>query len=682
MCHDPTPVPQVVDVAGGMNGTKLAPLEEFVRLEGHRWATSWTKGRGSVYRLDRYGHRGEALLLPSFCRVEEPELSVYVETNHGRQATSWLCPGLTKLAADVEPQKLSLSDLLHTIQSSHSLQLVLPAAKLGFNDPPSTAQFGRCAARRCPFYIKAFDMGARLELSMVPPLKTRTGDADSVDAQVLKEQLGAQLFSVLNQKALLCIRRSGGPMLDARRITGASLQDICAYLTTDWVSSLIAMPHSWARLDAHAERCCYLESALGPVPGSGSFVTWKAKEQCDVCGLPSVGSEVSREGANLAVCSECAVFVPGSQAFSAKQALAQHTSLPEHKLIGSFDSGLDDTLGSTEPEDPAFSGNYMWPEGTVANDAVVLVVGGMLSLRPPKKGWPVSLETELHKQLQLLIGCRSRSLKILGTAAEAESPNILVNFVLLHPALFFAGKHEAKEAEEVEEVDPIMPLAWYQNLQKELRKMAETQQERKTWTKGEQDTAAPLLLVSDLKRVILPCSLFLMRSHHEFAACEIYERPASKQLFMMHDEVNALLNHVRDRDLKSPAGPAAPFRPDFRPSEKKESARRRSSARERRATVVELLHPDLADLQPDLNRRRMTELVRPTAYEAAELAKLEPREGSKEQRSQEPQNSSTSSWETSQNSQREPARLQTEESQLDALDDDPDGEGGHVNISM
>ena len=169
-------------VAG--NGAKLVPLEEFVRLEGHRWASSWSKGRGSMYRLDRFGKRGEALLLPSFCRVEEPEIPMYVETGHGRQDISWLCPALTKLASDVDPQKQSLSELLQTIQNTSSLALVLPVAMLEFNDPPSTAEFGRRASRRCPFYIKAFEMGARLQISMVPPLKTRTGDPDSVDAQV------------------------------------------------------------------------------------------------------------------------------------------------------------------------------------------------------------------------------------------------------------------------------------------------------------------------------------------------------------------------------------------------------------------------------------------------------------------------------------------------------------------
>ena len=615
LCHDPLPIPRVVDAGTG----KLVLLDEFVRLEGHHWASSWTKGRGSIYRLDRYGYRGESLLLPSFCRVEEPDLGVHLETEHGRQDTSWLCPGLAKLAADVEPRKLSLSELLQTIQSSSSIEIVLPVAKLGFDSAIAVEGFSRGASRRCPFYIKAFDMGARLQLSMVPSLKTRTGDPDSVDAEILAERLSAQLLPVHGQRARLCIRRLGGPVLDARGLqAGASLQDICRYLTSEWVRDLVAAPSSWARLDAYAERSCYLEAALGPVPGLGSFVPWKSQENCDVCGSAAVGSQVpEKEGTALAVCRDCAAFVPGSQAFAAKQALAQHTSRPEHQLVGSFDSGLDDALGSggDQTEDPAFSGNYMWPEGTVGKKDVVLVAGGMLSLRPPKKGWPVNLDAELHKQLRLVLGCEARCLKILGTAAEAESPNIIVNFVFLHPVMFFAGKdHDVNEVEGADkDVDPVMPLTWYEKLQKELRNMAEAQHERKTWTKGEQDVAAPLLLVSDLKRVVLPCSLLLLKSHQEFCIPAAFERSPSQEVLLMHGDVNALLDQVRDREPQAKAHTTAAA----------SAARRRHSERERRSTVAELSQEDLATA-----RRRMTEVSRPGEEET--IGNLELPQRSKE----------------------------------------------------
>ena len=32
-------------------------------------------GRGSVYRLDQFGRRGEGVLVPDFCCLEEPESS-------------------------------------------------------------------------------------------------------------------------------------------------------------------------------------------------------------------------------------------------------------------------------------------------------------------------------------------------------------------------------------------------------------------------------------------------------------------------------------------------------------------------------------------------------------------------------------------------------------------------------
>ena len=363
---------------------------------------------------------------------------------------------------------------------------------------------------------------------------------------------------------------------------------------------------------------------MGPVPGSGSFFTWKEKDQCDICGQPAVGSEVS-DRATLAVCCECAAFVPGSQAFSAKQALAQHTSRPEQQLVGTFDSGLDDMLEARgdQMEDPSFTGNYMWPEGTLAHDALVLAVGGMLSLRPPRKGWPVSLETELHKQLRTLLGCRARSLQVLGTAAEAESPNILVNFLLLHPAVFFAGIESDASEHQTEELDPAIPLTWYDNLEKELRKMAEAQQERKTWTKGEQDVAAPLLLVSDRKRVILPCSLLFLKSDADFPSGGCEDRSPSKEVLGMHSDVNSMLDHVRDRDPKTSTNPH-----DFKAGG--DSRRRRKSTTERRATVAEMARQEMH--QPDVTaRRRMTEMARPQALQSHEAMRMDQLEEEKSQ---------------------------------------------------
>jgi len=36
-------------------------------------------GRGSVYRLDRFGRRGEGVLVPEFCRLEEPKSRLCIQ---------------------------------------------------------------------------------------------------------------------------------------------------------------------------------------------------------------------------------------------------------------------------------------------------------------------------------------------------------------------------------------------------------------------------------------------------------------------------------------------------------------------------------------------------------------------------------------------------------------------------
>ena len=50
------------------------------------WSSGWSAGRGSVYRLDRFGRRGEGVLVPDFCSLEEPQSSTCI--HFGRVA--WL----------------------------------------------------------------------------------------------------------------------------------------------------------------------------------------------------------------------------------------------------------------------------------------------------------------------------------------------------------------------------------------------------------------------------------------------------------------------------------------------------------------------------------------------------------------------------------------------------------------
>lgn len=56
----------------------------------------------------------------------------------------------------------------------------------------------------------------------------------------------------------------------------------------------------------------------------------------------------------------------------------------------------------------------------------------MLSLKPPKRhGWPEDVRKELHRQLQMVIGCPADALHITGTSTEADSPNLMVPWHVL-----------------------------------------------------------------------------------------------------------------------------------------------------------------------------------------------------------------------------------------------------------
>ena len=145
----------------------------------------------------------------------------------------------------------------------------------------------------------------------------------------------------------------------------------------------------------------------------------------------------------------------------------------------------------------------------------MLAAGGIISLKPPKRGWPEEMKRELHRQLQMVIGCAPEALHITQTSTEADSPNLMVTFVMLHPAILHAGRERARPNEGPEWADPKMPLVWYRQLESQLKRLAENQAVRSQWTKTVKDRAVPLLFISDNKRVVLPSSLFLLKMKHD-----------------------------------------------------------------------------------------------------------------------------------------------------------------------
>ena len=61
-----------------------------------------------------------------------------------------------------------------------------PVARWAFKTAASIKNFSRRAARRFPFYINSIEMGARLQISVVPPLNTHSGEPDCLDVKELE----------------------------------------------------------------------------------------------------------------------------------------------------------------------------------------------------------------------------------------------------------------------------------------------------------------------------------------------------------------------------------------------------------------------------------------------------------------------------------------------------------------
>ncbi|CAE8642221.1 unnamed protein product [Polarella glacialis] len=581
LCRVPRdPLPKVLD---GSGGTKIVPSldEEYVRLEGFRWANMWARGRGSILCLDLFGVRGEAVLTPEFCSVVQLDNHAYIENEAEAGQThssDWLCPALTKLCAKVRAsRKLSLAELLQAVEEYPSITLVVPAGQLVLKDPPSSKEFARAAARRHPMYVSSVEMGAKLCVSIVPPAATASGELCKLDAEKLDSELGAQLFELAGERGRLCVRREGGPPLDPAQLSGATLDDICRYLTLGWLETLHAAPSTWSLIHVTTERCSYLEASLGRVPGSGTFRVdlglRDSPRTCEVCAQgPAIGLEVVQvlahdgraEEASTAVCRDCAAFVAGSPYFRGKGALSQHISRPVHEIVGASDAGLDVILAagtSSSVKDSAdgvavrptaaISGPFALASDVVPIGTAVLAVAGMLSLRPPLAGWgsltcdSSLLEKRLKNELLIVTGCDTDCLHIVSTQQETGTPNMLLCFVLFHPAILHAGRADPPES-TLASRHPLTPLEQFNGLEASLVSMAQKHDEGAKLGRRRNDNMTPLLLVSSQERVLMPCSLILLRpqSGHPPFAFRYNEKPKPKKAHSGKEGLQTLLANI------------------------------------------------------------------------------------------------------------------------------------------
>eukprot|EP00929_Paragymnodinium_shiwhaense_P066187 TRINITY_DN3316_c0_g1_i1.p1 TRINITY_DN3316_c0_g1~~TRINITY_DN3316_c0_g1_i1.p1 ORF type:complete len:1645 (-),score=353.56 TRINITY_DN3316_c0_g1_i1:5-4939(-) len=374
----PASVPAVLQ---DTNGGSIVPAPlEYARLEGYRWLRALSCGRGTLFRIEQFGARGESVVCPSFCTLTEPDNRAYLEAADSRQRlpVSWLQKGLEKLAAkDRHAPKLAFEQLVEAVERNPSILLIVPAGTVTIADPPTAKFLCRKACRRHVSYIDGVEMGARFRLSFVPPANTGSGDLDVVDTENLQKRTGAQIYTLHGERSRLCVRREGGPELDPSRLAGIELELVCRYLTIGWANSLSAAPETWVRLAVSTARTDDLESVLGRGPGAGTFAPLPKKKRnaagasrCDedeaepeepfVCGFcsgaPVVGFECPAgletndaltNGLGVPLCLVCSSFVRGSPAHANVSLLSQHISRPADQVVGSADEALDVCLESS-----------------------------------------------------------------------------------------------------------------------------------------------------------------------------------------------------------------------------------------------------------------------------------------------------------------------------------------------
>eukprot|EP00913_Durusdinium_trenchii_P033803 g31642.t1 len=159
------------------------------------------------------------------------------------------------------------------------------------------------------------------------------------------------------------------------------------------------------------------------------------------------------------------------------------------------------------------------------------------------------LEKQVHRQLGMVIGCEDEFLRITATSTEAETPNRMVAFVLIHPAVLQAGKEDPKEF-----IDPQMPLQWFRRLESELARMAKNQ--------------------------VLRVSLFLLKNDHPPVVTPTPTPATARRASSIPGDLGLALDQLRERLHSKEGGP----------DERRRSieVQRRRSHQARRATVAEL----------------------------------------------------------------------------------------------
>jgi ankyrin repeat protein len=469
---------------------ELVP-SEYARLEGYYWSHSRSLGKGSVMSVEKFEGR-YTTLCPSFCATL-PAGRPWLEVDGERKPVDWLRPVVGELCARVrKAPKPPPEEYPDAVQAATTVTVVFPAACLVVKTPPTRDAFSRKAARRHPLFVGAVVMGARLDLSVVPPARTPSGELDSVDAQLLESRYGVSVFSVAGERGRLCIKRRGGPPLDSTRIFGASLDEICAHLLISWDDSLKAHSVTWDMLHVALHPTEQLELHLGPKPGDGVFEPTPPSGVCVYCGgTPVVGVEVFAEEEQVPpypICAVCAAFVPGAPAWQQKQDVADIVLRPADQIVGTTDESLDQALSSQDASQfREMSWQNSWPTTSVPPGASIVAVGASLNVAISFQEFemnPALFRKDIARDVCSAASCSPEEVRVISVF---PGKTLSVVCVFLHPAV-------ASGASVAEPTDRFRALDYFRHLVEHLsnaRNVGQPQKELSHEGKYRLRTAVP-----------------------------------------------------------------------------------------------------------------------------------------------------------------------------------------------
>jgi ankyrin repeat protein len=404
-------------------------------------------------------------LCPSFCAMLPAGLP-WLEVDGERKPVDWLRPVVGELCARVrKAPKPPPEEFPEVVQAATKVTLVMPSACLVVKNPPTRDGFSRKAARRHPLFVGAVVMGARLDISVVPPARTPSGELDSVDAQLLESRYGVRMFSIAGERGRLCLKRRGGPPLDGTRIFGTSLDEICAHLLISWNDGLKAAAGTWEMLHVALHPTEALETHLGPRPGDGIFEPTPPGGVCTYCGgSPVVGVELftdadkGQQETSCPICAVCAAFVPGAPAWQQKQEVAHSVMRPADQIVGTTDESLDQALASSDASHfRDMSWQNAWPTTSVPPGATIVGVTASVNVAISFQEFemdPTMFRNDMTRDICQAAQCEPSEVRV---ASVFPGKKLSVVFVFLHPGVA-AGRSSAEPTDRFRALDHFRRL--------------------------------------------------------------------------------------------------------------------------------------------------------------------------------------------------------------------------------